>query len=73
MEYAKDCNNLSEFKKRYHIYDYGKNHFAYAENNYKRVYFPYDDFIFGLTDNSYKIIKDAFQSYLDSNIKVTRI
>ena len=70
LECAKNCESVSEFKKRYHIYDYGKNHFAYAENNYKKVSFPYDDFTFSLTDVSYKKIKEEFRKYLNCNMEM---
>lgn len=60
--------NLTKFKKHYHIHDYGKNHFAYAENNYKQVSFPYDDYVNFLNNQSFTKIVAAFKIYLDKQL-----
>lgn len=61
-------NSFQEFKRIFHIYDYGKNHFAFTENNYKKVPFPYDDYASFLDEKTYEKMKKLFREYL-YNIK----
>ena len=70
LEVAKLSQNLTEFKRKYHIYDYGKNHFSYEENNYKKVSFPYDDYVNNLDDKSYTEIVTAFEKFLQNNLEI---
>ena len=42
---ADDCGlKLEEFKKKFHVYDFGKNYYAYASIN-SAISFPYDNFV----------------------------
>lgn len=66
---ANKSKNVGEFKEKFHIYDYGKNHFAFTEGNYKNVSFPYDDYVSSLNDSSYNKMKNLFEEYLLKNKK----
>lgn len=57
---AANGKTFDEFKKEYHIHDYGKNH-MYEKNN---VY-PYDEFVSGnMNAEGYKKMCDILQRYL---------
>ena len=57
---AANGKTFDEFKKEYHIHDYGKNH-MYEKNN---VY-PYDEFVSGnMNAEGYKKMCDVLQRYL---------
>ncbi len=57
---AANGKTFNEFKKEYHIHDYGKNH-MYEKNN---VY-PYDEFVSGnMNAEGYKKMCDVLQRYL---------
>lgn len=70
VEIARSCKDLTEFKERYHIYDFGKNHYTYSDTN-KKVDFPYDDYVNALTPKSYEEIIKAFEEYLNINKQIT--
>lgn len=63
VEVAHSSDDLKQFKRKFPIYDFGKNHYAYADT-YKRVDFPYDNYINSLTEKSYSTILKAFEEYL---------
>lgn len=63
VECAKSCKNLSEFKEKYSIYDFGKNHYTYSENS--KLDFPYDNYVNFLTDDSFSEMIKAFEEYIN--------
>lgn len=65
IDKASRVNNLTEFKKQYHIYDFGKNYYAFDENNSYRARFPYDDYVNKLNENSYKKLLEIFKNYIN--------
>jgi len=62
---ASKSANLSEFKKNYHIYDYGKNHYSYEKNNYKTVSFPYDDYTYPLKESTFQKITSELTLFIN--------
>lgn len=61
---AEECGmNLEEFKRKFHIYDFGKNHYSYASVN-RRVDFPYDNFVNNINSTSFPKLVSALKDYL---------
>lgn len=65
VKVASEYPDFSEFKKQFHVYDFGKNYLAY-ENDGSSSKFPYDDYVFNLTDSSYKKIVAALKVFIES-------
>ena len=61
---AEECGmKLEEFKRKFHIYDFGKNHYSYASVN-RRVDFPYDNFVNNINSTSFPKLVSALKDYL---------
>ena len=57
MEVAKTCNSLSEFQKKYAIWDFGENYMA--KENY-----PHDNFVYNMNEEGYGKMKRALEEYI---------
>ena len=54
MSVAQNFENLQDFQKHYDIWDFGENHIATEKG-----FYPHDNFVFNLSEDGYKKIKEA--------------
>lgn len=58
LQVARECKELSDFRQRYAIWDFGENHKA-GENRY-----PHDNFVYNMDDKGYSIMVNALEDYV---------
>ena len=55
---AEECDNLTEFQKKYAIWDFGENYMADMEN------YPHDNFVNNLTEIGFERMKKVLKDYI---------
>ena len=57
LKVAKGCNGLSDFQKKYAIWDFGENYMA-------GDHYSHDNFVYNMNDNGYSNMVNALEDYI---------